>query len=268
MIWIIESPFKSIYKTPKDFSRVSFSIECRTLTVGLFWNELQHMQHVIVIINNKYFTIDKTNYFSLLDFFFVHAFVAVLQHYYLFCKNRYNIVILQVILHFCLFLHDAERSKRGKTRFCTMQKGKKEQKHASARRRKAKKRKNTLLHDAESSKRAKTRFCTMQKGQKEQKHASARCRKAKKRKNTHLHDAERPKREKTRFCTAQKGQKEKNYASERLRKGRKRKNTFLSDSERAKKRKNTFLSDSERAKKRKNMFLSDSERLKSEKTSF
>ena len=158
------SPFKSIYKTPKDFSRVSFSIECRTLTVGLFWNELQHMQHVIVIINNKYFTIDKTNYFSLLDFFFVHAFVAVLQHYYLFCKNRYNIVILQVILHFCLFLRGAERPKREKLHFCTMQKGQKEKKHASARCRKAKKRKNMLLHDAERSKREKLRFCTMQKG--------------------------------------------------------------------------------------------------------
>ena len=199
MIWIIVSPFKSIYETPKDFSRVSFSIECRTLTVGLFRNELQHMQHVIVIINNKYFTIDKTNYFSLLDFFFVHAFVAVLQHYYLFCKNRYNIVTLQVILHFCLFLHGAERLKRAKTRFCTVQKGPKEQKHASARCRKAKKSKNTLLHGAERPKRAKTRFCTAQKGQKEQKHASARRRKVKKRKNTLLHDAERSKRGKTRF---------------------------------------------------------------------
>ena len=188
------SPFKSIYKIPKAFSRVSFSIECRTLTVGLFRNELQHMQHVIVIINNKYFTIDKTNYFSLLDFFFVHAFVAILQHYYLFCKNRYNIVTLQIILHFCLFLHGAERSKRVKTCFCTAQKGQKEQKHASARCRKVKKRKNTLLHCAERSKRAKTRFCTMQKGQKDQKHASARCRKAKKRKNTFLSDSERAKR--------------------------------------------------------------------------
>jgi len=53
-----------------------------------------------------------------------------------------------------------------------MQKGQKEQKHASARRRKAKKRKNMLLHDAERSKREKTRFCTMQKGQKEKKHDS------------------------------------------------------------------------------------------------
>ena len=193
------SPFKSIYKIPKDFSRVSFSIECRTLTVGLFRNELQHMQHVIVIINNKYFTIDKTDYFSLLDFFFVHAFVAILQHYYLFCKNRYNIVTLQIILHFCLLLHSAERSKRAKTRFCTVQKGQKEKKHASARCRKVKKRKNMLLHDAERSKREKARFCTVQKGQKEKKHASARCGKAKKRKNMLLHDAERPKRGKTRF---------------------------------------------------------------------
>ena len=98
----------------------------------------------------------------------------------LFCKNRYNIVILQVILHFCLFLHGAERPKRGKTRFCTVQKGQKEEKHTSAWCRKVKKRKNTLLHGAERPKREKTRFCTMQKGQKEKKHASARCRKAKK----------------------------------------------------------------------------------------
>ena len=156
------------------------------------------MQHVIVIINNKYFTINKTNYFSLLDFF-VHAFVAVLQHYYLFCKNRYNIVTLQIILHFCLFLHGAERSKR--------------EKHASARYRKVKKRKNTLLHDAERPKREKTRFCAMQKGQKEKNYASARCRKAKKRKNTLLHSAERPKRENNRFCQRHKHEKEKIIAS-------------------------------------------------------
>ena len=37
-------------------------------------------------------------------------------------------------------------------------KGQKEKKHASARRGKAKKRKNTLLHDAERAKRGKTRF--------------------------------------------------------------------------------------------------------------
>ena len=202
------SPFKSIYETPKDFSRVSFSIECRTLTVGLFRNELQHMQHVIVIINNKYFTIDKTNYFSLLDFFFVHAFVAILQHYYLFCKNRYNIVTLQIILHFCLFLHGAERTKRVRTCFCTAQKGQKEQKHASARCRKGKKRKNTLLHGAERPKREKTRFCTARKGKKEKKHAFARRGKAKKSKNTLLRDAERQKREKTCFCMTLKGQKE------------------------------------------------------------
>ena len=191
--------------------------------MGLFWNELQHMQHVIVIINNKYFTIDKTNYFSLLDFFFVHAFVAVLQHYYLFCKNRYNIVILQVILHFCLFLHGAERSKRVKTCFCTVQKGQKEQKHASALCRKVKKIKNTLLHDAERPKRGKTRFWATQKGQKEEKHVSEWLRRGKKRKNTLLSNSEMAK---------------------------KRKNMFLSDSERAKKRKNMFLSDSERLKRR------------------
>ena len=67
-----------------------------------------------------------------------------------------------------------------------VQKGQKEEKHASAQRGKAKKRKNTLLHSAEKPKRGKTRFCTMQKGQKEKKHASARCRKVKKRKNTLL----------------------------------------------------------------------------------
>ena len=77
-----------------------------------------------------------------------------------------------------------------------MQKGQKEQKHASARCRKAKKRKNTLLHDAERSKREKLRFCTMQKGRKEKKHASARCRKGRKRKNTLLSDSERPKKKK------------------------------------------------------------------------
>ena len=80
-----------------------------------------------------------------------------------------------------------------------MQKGQKEKKHASARCRKAKKRKNTLLHGAERLKREKTRFCTVQKGQKEKKHASARRRKVKKRKNMLLHDAERAKRGKTRF---------------------------------------------------------------------
>ena len=165
------------------------------------------MQHVIVIINNKYFTIDKTNYFSLLDFFFVHAFVAVLQHYYLFYKNRYNIVTLQVILHFCLFLHDAERPKREKLRFCMVQKGQKEKKHTSARCRKAKKSKNTLLHGAERPKRAKTRFCTAQKGQKEKKHASARCRKVKKRKNTFLSDSERVKKRKNMFLSDSEGLK-------------------------------------------------------------
>ena len=80
-----------------------------------------------------------------------------------------------------------------------MQKGQKEKKHASARCRKAKKRKNTLLHDAERLKREKTRFCTMQKGQKEEKHASERLRKAKKSENTLLSDSERAKKEKTRF---------------------------------------------------------------------
>ena len=80
-----------------------------------------------------------------------------------------------------------------------MQKGQKEQKHASARCRKVKKRKNTLLSDSERAKREKIRFCMAWKGQKEKKHASARRGKAKKRKNTLLHDAERAKRGKTRF---------------------------------------------------------------------
>ena len=80
-----------------------------------------------------------------------------------------------------------------------MQKGQKEKKHASARCRKAKKRKNTLLHDAERLKREKTRFCTMQKGQKEEKHASERLRKAKKSENTLLSDSEGLKSEKTCF---------------------------------------------------------------------
>ena len=81
-----------------------------------------------------------------------------------------------------MLLHTAERSKRAKTRFCTAQKGQKEQKHASAWCRKVKKSKNTLLHGAERPKREKTRFCTVQKGQKEKKHASAQRGKAKKRK--------------------------------------------------------------------------------------
>ena len=61
-----------------------------------------------------------------------------------------------------------------------MQKGQKEQKHASAQRRKAKKGKNTLLHDAERQKREKTCFCTAQKGQKEKNYASERLRTIKK----------------------------------------------------------------------------------------
>ena len=52
------------------------------------------------------------------------------------------------------------------------QKGQKEQKHASARRRKAKKRFFMLLHTAERLKRDFSCFCTLQKSQKEKKHAS------------------------------------------------------------------------------------------------
>ena len=80
-----------------------------------------------------------------------------------------------------------------------MQKGQKEKNYASARCRKAKKRKITLLHDAERLKREKLRFCTMQKGQKEKNYASERLRKGKKRKNMFLSDSERLKREKLRF---------------------------------------------------------------------
>ncbi len=57
-----------------------------------------------------------------------------------------------------MLLHGAERSKREKTRFCTMQKGQKEEKHASERLRKAKKSENTLLSDSEKAKRGKTCF--------------------------------------------------------------------------------------------------------------
>ena len=64
-------------------------------------------------------------------------------------------------------LRGAERSKRAKTRFCTMQKGQKKKNYASAQRGKAKKRKITLLCGAERPKREKTRFCTARKGQKE-----------------------------------------------------------------------------------------------------
>jgi len=57
-----------------------------------------------------------------------------------------------------MLLHCAERLKRVKTRFCTVQKGQKEQKHASERLRKAKKSENTLLSDSERAKKEKTRF--------------------------------------------------------------------------------------------------------------
>jgi hypothetical protein len=83
-MWIILSPFKSIYEVPKDFSSVSFSVEYRILTVGALRNELQHVQHVIVIINNKYFTIDETNFFvrlllpMLLLLINFNSFVAIL----------------------------------------------------------------------------------------------------------------------------------------------------------------------------------------------
>ena len=50
-------------------------------------------------------------------------------------------------------------SKLEKTCFCATLKGQKEKKHASARCRKVKKSKNTLLHDAERPKREKTHFC-------------------------------------------------------------------------------------------------------------
>ena len=88
-----------------------------------------------------------------------------------------------------------------------MQKGQKGKKHASARCRKAKKRKITLLHDAERPKREKTRFWATQKGQKEEKHVSERLRKGKRRKNMFLSDSERAKKRKNMFLSDSEGLK-------------------------------------------------------------
>jgi len=57
-----------------------------------------------------------------------------------------------------MLLHDAERLKREKLRFCTMQKGQKEKKHVSERLRKGKRRKNTFLSDSERAKGGKICF--------------------------------------------------------------------------------------------------------------
>ena len=66
-----------------------------------------------------------------------------------------------------MLLHTAERPKRSFSRFCTLQKGKKEIFHASAHCRKAKKKFFMLLHTAERPKRSFSRFCTLQKDKKE-----------------------------------------------------------------------------------------------------
>ena len=66
-----------------------------------------------------------------------------------------------------MLLHAAERLKVDFSRFCTLQKDKKEVFHASARCRKTKKKFFMLLHTAERLKRSFSRFCTLQKDQKE-----------------------------------------------------------------------------------------------------
>ena len=78
-----------------------------------------------------------------------------------------------------MLLHTAKRLKRSFSCFCTLQKGQKEDFHASAHCRKAKKKFSVLLHTAERPKRRFSRFCTLQKGKKEIFHVSAHCRKAK-----------------------------------------------------------------------------------------
>ena len=88
------------------------------------------------------------------------------------CKKKKN--------DFFMLLHAAERLKVDFSRFCTLQKDKKEVFHASAHCRKTKKKFFTLLHTAERSKRS---F-----------YASAHCRKTKKKFFMLLHTAERQKR--------------------------------------------------------------------------
>ena len=79
-----------------------------------------------------------------------------------------------------MLLHIAERAKRSFACFCTLQKDQKEDFHASAHCRKAKKEFFVLLHTAERPKRSFSSFCTLQNGQKEVFYASAHCRKTKK----------------------------------------------------------------------------------------
>ena len=88
------------------------------------------------------------------------------------CKKKKN--------DFFMLLHAAERLKVDFSRFCTLQKDKKEVFHASAHCRKTKKKFFMLLHTAERPKRSFSCFCTLQKGKKEIFHAAAHCRKTKK----------------------------------------------------------------------------------------
>ena len=79
-----------------------------------------------------------------------------------------------------MLLHTAERQKRDFSCCCTLQKGQKEDFHASAHCGKTKKKFFTLLHTAKRPKRGFSCFCTLQNGQKEVFYASAHCRKTKK----------------------------------------------------------------------------------------
>ena len=93
-----------------------------------------------------------------------------------------------------MLLHTTETPNETFSCFCTRQKGQKEDFHASAHCRKAKKKIFTLLHTAETPNETFSCFCTRQKHQKEEFHASAHCRKTKKNFFMLLHTAERPKR--------------------------------------------------------------------------
>ena len=96
---------------------------------------------------------------------------------------------------FFMLLHTAERQKRSFSRFCTLQKGKKEVFHASAHCRKTKKKFFMLLHIAERPKRSFSCFWTFQKGQNEDFHASEHFRKTKMKFFTLLNVSERLKKE-------------------------------------------------------------------------
>ena len=94
-----------------------------------------------------------------------------------------------------MLLHTAERQKRSFSRFCTLQKGKKEVFHASAHCRKTKKKFFMLLHIAERPKRSFSRFCTLQKDQNKVFHASEHFRNTKMKFFTLLNVSERLKKE-------------------------------------------------------------------------